>query len=225
MSTQSVFYKYIDEAWPHRYTAQIHVNHLRGGTPSDPKVAEGFIKSKLAESDDIIRQEVALLMEERGITASEAADEVAMLRSLQGFRRDPEMGLYIEGRQLKACLKEAVSVCVNAGDLPAKNWGVTNKSFKGWIAEHLMVLEDRLFVGRQEADSVEQRFVHTFRGSSILYEEEVQDAKFTATVMTDYDFDEREWALIWLKAEMEGIGASRSQGYGTFAVTGWEKIS
>ena len=33
----------------------------------------------------------------------------------------------------------------------------------------------------------------------------------------------KEWAAIWLTAEKNGIGASRSQGFGTFKVVAWDK--
>jgi CRISPR/Cas system CSM-associated protein Csm4 (group 5 of RAMP superfamily) len=31
--------------------------------------------------------------------------------------------------------------------------------------------------------------------------------------------------MIWLTAEQQGIGASRSQGFGRFEVTSWERLS
>ena len=42
--------------------------------------------------------------------------------------------------------------------------------------------------------------------------------------MSDRDFAAEEWALLWLTGEQQGIGATRSQGYGRYEVTRWERI-
>jgi len=63
--------------------------------------------------------------------------------------------------------------------------------------------------------------VSTFRGTGIQYEEYVDDAKVDFTLMADHDFTEQEWATIWLTGEQQGIGASRSQGYGRYEVSKW----
>ncbi len=203
--------------------ATILVHTLVGGTPSDPKVAEAWLKTKLGDKDDIIRERVAEIMVERGITADEAAAELDSLKHLNGFLRD-ENGLYHEGRKIKACIKEAASVAASAGKLDLRGWGKTNKGIQGWIAEHVFVLEDRIPLGVVEPSGVMQRFVHTFRGNGIQYEEYVTDAKMTFTVVTDHKFTDEQWAMLWLTAEQQGTGATRSQGYGTFSVERWEKL-
>ena len=165
---------------------------------------------------------VAETMVERGITADEAVPMVNAQKNLNGFKRD-EHGLYIEGRQLKAALKEAASVAVAAGKLNSRGWGKTNKGLLSYLAEHVFVVEDRLHLGVSEASGIAQRFVHTFRGTGIQYEEYIDDAKVDFTVMADHDFTDAEWATIWLCGEQQGIGASRSQGYGRYEVTRWER--
>ena len=62
------------------------------------------------------------MMVEREVDKEEAAELVDTLRHLNGFKRD-ENGLYIEGRQAKAMLKEAAMIAANAGKLPAGKWG------------------------------------------------------------------------------------------------------
>lgn len=216
--------KYQKSAYPYRYQATILVEHLVGGVPSDPKVAEGHIRSKIAGSDDLIRQMVAETMIERGIDAEQAAAEVARNRTLCGFKRDPDQGLYIEGRQVKAMLKEAACIAAAAGKLPMRGWGTTNKGVKGWIAEHVFVVEERVMVGRTVEDWINQRFVHTFRGSSVAYDEVVDGVTLTFTVISDHEFAEKDWAMIWLTAEQNGLGACRSQGFGTFEVAAWDRV-
>lgn len=220
----TVFDKYRAAAFPHRFAGQLHVGTIAGGTPTDPRVAEAWLKTKLgADKDDLIREQVAQVMVDRGVAADEATAIVNDTKHLNGFRRD-ENGLFIEGRQLKAAIKEAASVAVAADKLTARGWGKTNKGLLNYLAEHVFVVEDRLHLGVAEPTGVMQRFVHTFRGTGIQYEEYVDDAKLDFTVMADHEFSEKEWATIWLCGEQQGIGASRSQGYGRYEVTRWDRI-
>lgn len=220
----SVFAKHQAAMFPYRFAGQLVVGTIAGGTPTDANVAEGWIKTKLGATDDILRQMVAETMVDRGVTADEAAEEVAKNKHLNGFKRD-EQGLFIEGRQLKAALKEAASCAVAAGKLTARGWGKTNKGLLSYLAEHVFVVEDRLHLGVDQPTGVNQRFVHTFRGSGIQYEEYVTDAKISFTVIADHDFSEKEWAAIWTSGEQQGIGASRSQGYGRYEVTQWDRLA
>lgn len=222
--TQSVFEKFRDKAWPWEFHGQLQVDRIAGGIPTDPRVAEGWLRTKLGDKDDQIRELVATTMVERGVSAEEAAKIVDELKHLNGFKRDEEMGLYIEGRQLKAAIKEAASVAMAAGKLASRGWGKTNKGLLSYAAEHICVMEDRLYLGVGEASGVSQRFVHTFRGSGIQYEEYCDDVTIDFTIMTDHDFSDEEWALIWLTGEQQGIGASRSQGFGRYAVTAWDTV-
>jgi len=220
--TDSVFAKFNAKSWPYRFTGTLLVGTIAGGTPTDQRVAEGWLKTKLGAKDDLLREMVAEVMAERGVTADEAATIVDAQKHLNGFKRD-EDGLYIEGRQLKAALKEAASVAVAAGKLDMRGWGKTNKGLLSFLAEHVHVIEDKLHLGVTEASGITQRFVHTFRGTGIQYEEYVTDAKISFTVETDYKFTDEQWAHIWLTGERQGIGASRSQGFGKYTVTSWDK--
>ena len=168
-------------------------------------------------------------MVEREVDKDEAAELVDSLRHLNGFKRD-EDGLYIEGRQAKAMLKEAAMCAANAGKLRAGKWGTPTdanykKGLKAWFPEHVFVVEDRLHLGVEEPTRINQRFAHTSRGTGIVYEEIVDDAVIDFTVETDHKFTDVEWAMIWLQAERNGLGATRSQGFGRFVVTSWERLS
>jgi hypothetical protein len=216
----SVFAKYRPKAYPYVFTATLHVGRIAGGTPTDPNVAEGWLRTKLGiDSDDLIRQAVAEVMVERGVTADEATEEIRKNRHLNGFKRHPQHGLYIEGRQVKAAIKEAANV-----RWPKERWGPSRKGTLSFFAEHVFVQEDVLPLGVTEPSEVVQRFVHTFRGSSISYDEVVADAKVTFTVATDHEFTNEQWALLWLTGEQEGLGANRSQGFGRYEVIGWDRL-
>lgn len=214
------------EAWPYQFKGSIFVEKMAGGTPADPKVAESWIKTKIGlDSEEQIQQAVAQTMMDLGITADEAAVKVNENRHLNKFKRD-EKGLYYEGRCLKAAIKEAVSVAVDTGKLSPRGYGInTRKGALSFVAEHVFVVEDKLHLGVDEPQGVIQKFVHTFRGSGIQYEEYVEGVSFDFTVITDKDFSPREWAMIWLTAEQQGIGASRSQGWGRFKVTEWNTLN
>lgn len=213
-----VFDSYRHAAYPYAFTVTLAVGRIVGGTPTDPKVAEGWIKSRLTENkDDLLAAEVAQIMVERGVTAEEAIQEANILRHLNGFRRD-DSGLYIEGRQIKAMIKEAANV-----RWPKRKWGPSNKGTMGFFAEHVFVAEDRVHLGVESPTAIMQRFVHTWRGTGIQYEEYVDDAKVIFTVESDFEFPEEDWALLFLTGGKQGLGASRSQGFGKFDVMGFEK--
>jgi hypothetical protein len=232
-----VFDDYQDEVYKYQYSGQLIVGTIAGGTPSDPNVAEGWLRTKLGvNKDEVLRTMVAEAMIARGITADEAAEEVSKNKHLNGFKRDAN-GLYVEGRQLKAALKEAASVAVAAGHLSARGWGKTNKGLLSYLAEHVFVVEDILYLGaeteagkpvetiHQEPSGISQRFVHTFRGSGIQYEEYVTNATIDFTVISDHDFETDDgWKKIWTTGQQQGLGASRSQGYGRYEVARWDRI-
>ncbi|MFA7264755.1 MAG: hypothetical protein WC054_00345 [Candidatus Nanopelagicales bacterium] len=224
----SVFEQFRGQAWPYKFNGTLHVRAIAGGTPTDPKVIEGHLRSKLGTSDDLIREEVAKVMTERGVTADEAVALVGSAKHLNGFRRD-QHGLYIEGRQLKAALKEAANVAVAAGKLNQRGWGVTNKGLLGFLAEHIVVDDDRIYLTRDgesvlEHDEIVQRFVHTWRGTGIQYEEICHEVDLNFTVLSDWAFTDTEWAMIWLTGEEQGIGASRSQSFGKYRIVNWDRV-
>lgn len=223
----SAFEKYVPEAWPYRFEGVMIVDTLCGGIPSDPDVAAGWIKSVMGDTSDArLQQQVAETMAERGIAEREAIDEVNRLKHLNGFKRSERDGeLYIEGRNLKSAIKEAAMASVATGKIAAKRWGATNKGLHSFLAEHVGVVDDRLMTGRHEPDGVNQRFVQTFRGTGIQYEEYLREVELRFTVITDYDFDEKTWAMIWLTGAQQGIGATRSQGYGRYTVTDWKQVA
>jgi hypothetical protein len=222
---QSVFAGARHKQFPYRFEGTLLVGKIAGGVPTDPKVAESWLRANLGEkTDDQIRRMAAETMIDRGVTLDDAVALVNDTRHLNGFRRDDE-GLYIAGYQLKAALKEAVSVAAAADKIKLKGWGKTNKGIHSYFVEHVFVVEERLHLGVMEPSGIAQRFPHNWRGTSIQYEEYVEDAKIDFTIISDHDFTDDEWAAIWLTGEQQGIGATRSQGYGRYEVIRWERCS
>lgn len=251
MST-NVFQGYRAEIYPHRYAGRIEIRNLMGGTPSDSKVAEGWLKTKMGlEKEDILRQAVEEVMAVRNVAEDVAIKEVDKRRHTNGFKRercddcpkDPTEPLcsgihplHIEGRHLKACLKEAASVARAANNLPAR-MGSTSKGLQGFVAEHIIVVEDILVLGDRDLSTGKvsniyepTRIIQSFpknpitKQTGIQYTECVDMAVVEFTIASDWEFSEREWAAIWLTAGEQGIGASRSQSYGRFNLTEWRRM-
>lgn len=223
----SVFKKYESKAWPYSYKAKLRVKYLCGGVPFDEKAIEGWLKTKTTETDDLIRQEIIRIQIDRGISEAEATEEVSKLRGLKGFKRNPDGQLIIEGRQVKAAIKEAASVARAAGKLKDR-WGQTNKGLLGFVAEHIQVREDRIPLGVKEPSGVLRELVHTSgpggRRSAFSMTEYLDEAEIEFTVQSDWEFTEEEWAMIWLTGQLQGLGADRSQSRGRYIVEAWEKL-
>jgi hypothetical protein len=220
---ESIFAEAQGRAYPYRYDAEIFVPMLVGGVPSDPKVAEGWIRTKVQGTEERIQNLIAETIVDRGVSAEEAVRIVNEMKNLNGFKRTPEGELCIEGRQLKAMLKEAVSVAAGAAKIKQTGWGVTRKWIKGFFPEHVFVVEGIVPLGVTSPTGILQNFPHTHNGSSIQYQEYVTDVKLSFTVITDWKFTKKEWEMIWTTAEKQGLGSSRSQGYGIFSVTRWDE--
>jgi len=226
----NVFAKFYPKAYPHMYACELTVDKLVGGTPTNKKVAEAWLAAKLQTDDqELIQRAAAEVMLERNIPLDEAIKFINIDRNLSGFRFD-DVGLYFEGRCVKAAIKEAANI-----RWPKGRWGPTNKGTQGFFAEHVFVQEDRLylnmtrdeFIKRAENEDgcgIMQSFVHTWRGNGISYKEYVENVKLRFTVATDFLFTDEEFGLLWLTGGQQGTGTSRSQGYGRYEVSSWEKL-
>jgi hypothetical protein len=224
--TESPFAKYEDEAWPHRNRCTLHLYSIAGGVPSDPAVAEAWIRSKVQAPEEQLKRMAAEAVAARGITEEQAIEELNRLKHLNGFKRDSN-GLYIEGRQVKAALKEGASVAAAAGKLALQKWGKTNKFIMGFVAEHIHVPDEIIYLGRDEPDEIVQSFPENKRigQRGIQLTEVCRNVDVTFTVISDWEFSDREWAMIWLTGAEQGLGACRSQGFGRYShEIGWEPV-
>lgn len=205
-----------------------------GGVPKDPKLIEGWLRAK-AGINDVEELQMALVrtMNERGAEVGpemnyeelvKASEQIAGSRETSGFKRDSRYGLYLESRQLKSALREAVNI-LYAGD----RWGVTKKSPKSFFVERVFPTPDQVYLGRREQDGTDMVLGHVTgpQGprSTLGYHEYVQQAEITFDVLVARDAIQAEhWPDIWTLMEENGLGALRSQGYGKFDVLAWDKI-
>jgi hypothetical protein len=129
-----------------------------------------------------------------------------------------------------------VSAARAVGNLDTR-YGLTSKGTLSFAAEHIIVLEDRLYLGQRDSESdkvvpvmiptdVRQSFPkNPITGQTgIQYTEYVTNAVAGFTVMSDWDFSDDDWATIWVTSSFLGIGASRSQNYGRYTVTKWDRL-
>jgi hypothetical protein len=226
-----MFEQYRNQVWPLEFEGTIKATRICGGIPNDPNIAKSWLEKKLGVTDDEQLQRLVLetMMQREGTTRDEAVKEVIQKTSVNGFKAD-ELGLYVEGRQLKACLKEAVSVAIASKKLVATGWGTTKKWITNYFPEHVFVVEDTLYLLDQDGKHITerptptQRFVSTYRGNAISYDEVIPEAYIKFRVISDHPFTEKQWATLWVTAEQQGLGANRSQGYGRFEVVAWNQV-
>jgi hypothetical protein len=222
----SVFADFEDKVWPFVYDVTLTVKDLHGGRPQDPRVVEGWIRSKIQNNDERLRRLVQEAITALDFTEEDLADpekiELAITeagkKALNGFYRLKNGELAVEGRQIKAMLKEATNIAFPWKAVKPRKYN--GKSMKGAVSEHVFVKEDFISLGVTEPDGVDVRFSSTSTGRrAITREEFLDEAIVNFTMVTDMDLKKKDWAQIFVTGQMQGFGTSRSQGYGTFKVT------
>jgi hypothetical protein len=213
---------------------------LMAGVPRDPNIIEGWMRTKagISSGTEEMRQALLTTLRELGIAVDEqmtfeelvdASEALAGVKSTNAFKRD-ETGLYIEGRQIKAAIKENVNIL-----FAKQKWGKTGKGPRGYTAERVFVVEDRIHLGRKEPDGTDLIIGHVTGPagprSTLAYHEYVQGAELTFHIMEmrvdaeGRSLDPDHWKMLWVSAQENGIGALRSQGHGRFDVIHYQDVS
>ena len=218
---------------------------LVGGSPSDPKLVEGWLTKNLGITDEeqLKRWTMNHLAETRGIDPSQATvaeieaavEENAIEKKAQIFKRTPTGQLYVEPRHIKAMLKEATSIAYPRGETKfgqyrsGKGVMVGGKEPRSYIAERVFITDAPVVVA-DDADGIDLAIGHLVdwkgeRRSTLGYFEFVNEPTLTVTLrVLDDCLTAEQWARIWTVAEANGLGARRSQGAGQFVVTGWDRL-
>lgn len=217
------------------YALELRVrDKLMGGVPRNPKIIEGWLRAKAGVTDsEEIRIMTRRTLIEMGVQdlsedatfddMIKASESIAAERNTNGFKHD-EGGLYVEGRQVKALIKESVNI-----NFAGERWGRTKKGPLGFTAERVFVEPARIHLGIYEPDGIEM-FIGHVNGpqgprSTLGYYEYAQSPTISFRVdALDDCLDYEQWVRIWTHAERLGLGAVRSQGYGVFDVVRFEKI-
>ena len=149
--------------------------------------------------------------------ADQVAEEVgAAEESMPGwstFKKD-EKGLYYEGR----CIRGHVKDCA----LQIQGFFPAVKQFRAKVANKVYVVTDKIHLGKEEPDGVEQRFIQvmTRQGprSSIKNIDYVTDPRleFALKVLNDNLIKEDHLQAIFDYGSVHGLGQERSQGWGRY---------
>jgi hypothetical protein len=195
---------------------------LDGGDDRERNILSIWLKQRLPEATE---DELAAEVEKTFAEAYRDAEE----QSSTTFKADSE-GLYIEGRQVKAMLKEA-------GQRLGFGRAVKGErpSLKQDLHEALHVDEDAIHLTRdgepvRQPDGYDVRPIHVVGPAgprtSIKRCAYVDGASvtFTVRVLNNVALSEEHLVDILAFAQDLGLGADRSQGNGKFAVTGFERV-
>ena len=218
-----------------RYRATLRFKHLIvGGIPSDKSVIEGWVRSRMDLGDAAISELVDRTVEERGVLTPDEAIEAVMQSelapSVNGFKRDDNGQLCIEGRIVKAALKEWMNSAYPGTKFPGKTKieGL-RKGLMKYAAEAVRVDDMLIGLGVKEPTAIEERIKHvmTPQGprSSINQVEVVEQPEVTFTISVRDDFiPEDAWARIWSVGEAIGLGSDRGRSDGQFELTEWQRL-
>lgn len=213
-----------------------------GGIPKDSKAIEGWLTGKALDNSDkqrLLRENLVTFLVANGMTVeddisledlAEAAKKFAGEKHTTGFRRLTDGSPYIEGRTIKAMLKEVINILYagQRGAFGSNN--PTKKGAKSFVAERIFVQEDvvPLNVTKDDVD-IEMFITHTNGPagpiSGLNYVEMVYEPTVTFTVKALKDcIPGDDWASFWELAQENGLGAKRSQQFGRFDIVGWKRL-
>lgn len=234
MSARDIFGQAADQYT--RYRAELRFRGvIVGGIPSDKSVIEGWLRSRMELGDAAIEELLHETFEARGgeaLNPDEAIEAVMgseLAPSINGFKRADTGELCIEGRIVKAALKEWMNSAYPGTKFPGKTKieGL-RKGLMRYAAETVFVDEPLIGLGVKEPTRVEERIKHvmTPQGprSSINRVEVVEQPAVEFTVKVRDDFLPQEaWGRIWSVGEEIGLGADRARSDGRFTLERWER--
>jgi hypothetical protein len=234
MAASDIFGKAAAQTYT-QYRATLRFKNLIvGGIPSDKSVIEGWIRSRMDLGDAAISELVEQTVTERGVLTPDEAIEAVMQSelapSVNGFKRDDNGQLCIEGRIVKAALKEWMNSAYPGTKFPGKTKieGL-RKGLMRYAAEAVRVDDLLIGLGVKEPTTIEERIKHvmTPQGprSSINRVEVVEQPEVTFTISVRDDFiPEDAWARIWSVGEAIGLGSDRGRSDGQFELTEWQRL-
>lgn len=227
--TKNLFEQHKKSGWYpfDTYKVKIRLRDIVGGIPMNPNMVEKWInatnENKSAEEREALKNAALALLPEK--------TEEKMEQQGIGFAR-VNGELVIEGRQVKAMLKEAANITNMTS--PRVDPKEPNKQMKSKVGDQLFV-ED-VFInlgGRKGPDAVEQKPIHVMttqgpRSSIKVYEIcRGVDIEFTLKRHNQKGkmaVTEEVMLAILDYSQNIGLGADRSQGHGLFEVLSVEKV-
>lgn len=190
-------------------------DRIVGGTPKNPEVIRQWIETSINKADKVKKEEII-----KETVEAVGADEFAG-KMWTGFKSDSEIGLYIEGRQVKAMLKEGANVLKTI-------LGVT--AFRSKFAERAWVSPDKIPLGVKEPTGSDERTVHvmTRQGPRSALKKfdyvEKPTITFRLEVLNDGIVTRHRLDTVLDYCAKNGLGAMRSQGEGVIETFKIEEI-
>lgn len=209
----------MNQLWNH-HTVTIKAVDIAGGLPTDPRLIDAWQEARWkaakitpedpqtpAEASEATKALLAAVPEEKGWTT---------------FPRDDLGRLCIEGRQVKAMLKESANIC--KGIIPIHEKVIPLRSK---LAERVFVIERLipLLPERKEADETVERAIHVMTAQgprdALKRVDICRNVELACTlrVLNDGMFTVPILTQLLEHASSNGLGADRSQGYGQFEFT------
>jgi len=219
------------------YKAEYHLYTLVGGIPKDPDTIKAWLKARLELGETeilaIANETIEQMGWVQGQLKSEQLDELVeavMAKDTKGNSfKMVEGGLIIEGRQIKAAIKEAANALYPGTSQWPGYPGGTRKGLASYSVERVEVIERAIPIGRDKPDIIgEQRIKHITgpqgKRSTINVVDVCEDVKISFHVKVLDDFINQElWGQIWEYVELGGIGADRARGDGRGELIKWTK--
>jgi hypothetical protein len=219
-----------------RYAVTIKFrDKIMGGVPKDAKIIESWLRAKagIEQKEELRRAMLQTILDNGGdvndeMTYEEISDAAAKLslhRQTNGFKRDNEVGLYLESRAVKAGFKESTNVL-----FAGSQWGPTRKGPRNFVAERVFVSPDKISLGVQEPTGIELFIGHTSGPSgpqsNLTHIEYVTQPTIKFVVMVARDgVEDNHWPEIFVHMQENGLGALRSQGFGRFDVLQFDRLN
>jgi hypothetical protein len=219
-----------------RYRVELRfVGKVMGGVPQRPDIIEAWIRKNTGVTEDEETRAMAIqtlkdLNVEVPATATfdelvEASKKMASETHGNTFKRD-DNGLYLEDRQIKACLKESTAIVYPWDGGKNKFRGKTPRSA---LAEWVFVDEARVHLGRMEPDGTHLQVGQVSgpqgKRSTLTYYDLCLQPTIAFTVLSFQDLvTPEQWKNILMHAQRNGLGALRSQSHGQFRVTAFDKL-
>jgi hypothetical protein len=219
-----------------RYRVELRfTGKVMGGIPRRPDIIEGWLRKNTGVTDEEeLRAMTIQTLKDIGqdVPAGatyeemvEASKKIAQEQSGNTFKRDAN-GLYLEDRNLKAMLKESCNIVFPWDGGANKFRGKTPRSA---LAEWVFVDEPRIHFGRMEPDGrhLQVGQVSGPQGprSTLTYYDFISQPTLSFHVLS---FEDRvtmdQWKRILIHAQRNGLGALRSQSFGQFRVTAFDKL-
>ena len=204
-------------------------NRICGGVPRSPQAIEGWIRANV-DGDSRLEQLISETKDTMQVDAL-SEEEIEKLKQCcwNSFKTNAD-GPYIEGRQVKAMIKEAANIIKGPLDITA---------FKARVAERVFVREEELTLGTNAPHGSMEGVVHamTPKGpisalKKVDYVERpaisfsikaLNEALVCKTNKHKRYRPDQYLAAIFEMGEELGLGADRSQGFGKFKVVAFEQ--